>query len=335
MTTKVTFMVHCDTCFGESVKLVGNHSSIGDWDPASGIPLATDDVLYPIWVSAPVELPRDGYIEYKYVKYGEHHTRWEEGFEGNRSLQVPTDTSSLEAHLASFVVVNDDKFDAIPIRARHPEMITYDAKRKLGAFVGRWGIMKERSDAIGPLLEIMGLDWFVRNAIDNAESLTDTVRVVGSTLVSKLSTAVGTHREEIYTNGDPQEIEEMGKATVYQAKSRVEDILPPKALLPVASHHRPEVVVTTTHPHTMSRDADEVGSRASTCVGGGLLEFPYNFRVVTTKQCSMKGTVVETRQLCEEEKGPVMHINLKFTRLGDKEPELELDRYWERLHDND
>ncbi|CEM01692.1 unnamed protein product [Vitrella brassicaformis CCMP3155] len=96
-TRRVVFEVVCESTWKEGVKVVGSIPALGDWQVRDGLSLKTDTDLYPLWVSAPVEIPVGEKVEYKYVKCAgptsDLTITWErekEG-EGNRCITLPAD----------------------------------------------------------------------------------------------------------------------------------------------------------------------------------------------------------------------------------------------------
>ena len=86
-TCRVVFQFSSQTIFGEKVRIVGNHPSLGNWDPWLGMQLTTDGNSYPLWIApTPVSLPLSCEIEYKYVYTSEQSAyRWE-ALKENRKL---------------------------------------------------------------------------------------------------------------------------------------------------------------------------------------------------------------------------------------------------------
>ena len=46
--------------------MVGSMPLLGHWDPLKAVDLFTSDKAYPVW-SIKIDLPRDRFIEYKYL----------------------------------------------------------------------------------------------------------------------------------------------------------------------------------------------------------------------------------------------------------------------------
>jgi len=91
---KITITLGCvHTDPKEKVLVVGSHDTLGLWDPAVGLPLATDEQTNPMW-TASMRLPlgNSAPVEYKYVRdcsaSGGGYV-WEEG--ENRILAIPPD----------------------------------------------------------------------------------------------------------------------------------------------------------------------------------------------------------------------------------------------------
>ena len=76
-TVAETFNENKTTVLGQNVYLVGSLPALGNWAPASAIPLSSAG--YPVW-SGTVSLPSDTAFEYKYiVKDGSGNVTWESG----------------------------------------------------------------------------------------------------------------------------------------------------------------------------------------------------------------------------------------------------------------
>eukprot|EP00002_Diphylleia_rotans_P016525 TRINITY_DN3217_c0_g1_i3.p1 TRINITY_DN3217_c0_g1~~TRINITY_DN3217_c0_g1_i3.p1 ORF type:complete len:930 (-),score=208.84 TRINITY_DN3217_c0_g1_i3:490-3279(-) len=100
----VTFQVEANTKFGQTVKVVGDISTLGAWQTANAVPLHTNEKIYPLW-TATVSLPLSSIVEYKYIRVGPNEPiSWEET-PTNRRLTV--DAPSLEIH--------DGEFGTIPM----------------------------------------------------------------------------------------------------------------------------------------------------------------------------------------------------------------------------
>lgn len=85
---KIIFKYKAHTSPGEQVIVVGENASLGFWDPKQGASLSTDSGSFPIWSSAaPINLPLDSVIEYKYVIVSQDTVKWE-SLPGNRKVTV-------------------------------------------------------------------------------------------------------------------------------------------------------------------------------------------------------------------------------------------------------
>ena len=85
VTAAVSFGVGATTWWGQNVRVVGDVAALGNWSPASGVPLSA--ATYPTW-RASVTLPAGTVVHYKYVKVdGNGSVVWESG--SNRSVTVP------------------------------------------------------------------------------------------------------------------------------------------------------------------------------------------------------------------------------------------------------
>lgn len=67
------------TFFSEKVVLVGNISSLGNWDPKNGLDLITTPEKYPKWfLQAPLKVLKNTILEFKFVVVKNSFvTRWE------------------------------------------------------------------------------------------------------------------------------------------------------------------------------------------------------------------------------------------------------------------
>lgn len=64
--SRVTFVLRCETEFGQRVRVIGNDSRLGGWDPRRGVELTTSAGAWPSW-RVSVDLPAGRKVEYKYV----------------------------------------------------------------------------------------------------------------------------------------------------------------------------------------------------------------------------------------------------------------------------
>mmetsp|Transcript_19461 Transcript_19461/g.35279 ORF Transcript_19461/g.35279 Transcript_19461/m.35279 type:complete len:282 (-) Transcript_19461:75-920(-) len=91
----LTFHVTCETNFGETVLIVGNHPSLGNWDPHfSELFLTTDPEFYPTW-SGQAKLSAGLHLEYKVVVLNGKSISWESG--DNRTLLVVSNSMVVSA----------------------------------------------------------------------------------------------------------------------------------------------------------------------------------------------------------------------------------------------
>ncbi len=84
--TVVFQIVNGTTEWGDRSVVVGNHPSLGNWNPFEGVDAQTEDI-FPIW-AAHATVPAGTRLEYKFAtikRWGE--VRWEGG--GNRVVDVP------------------------------------------------------------------------------------------------------------------------------------------------------------------------------------------------------------------------------------------------------
>ena len=73
------------TVLGENVFIVGNTAALGNWNPASAVPLSS--ATYPVW-QATVSLPASTSVQYKYLKKNGDQVVWES--DPNRTRTTPS-----------------------------------------------------------------------------------------------------------------------------------------------------------------------------------------------------------------------------------------------------
>jgi alpha-amylase len=84
--TGAAFGVDATTSYGQNIFVTGNHASLGNWSPATAVPLSS--AAYPVW-RATVSLPAGTTFEYKYLrKNTDGSVTWESG--SNRTATVPS-----------------------------------------------------------------------------------------------------------------------------------------------------------------------------------------------------------------------------------------------------
>jgi len=81
--TTLRFVAQAPTELGEIVHVVGNHASLGDWQPERGLALNASE--YPSW-AARVDLEPGTQIEYKYVRKNRDGSFTWEAIDANREL---------------------------------------------------------------------------------------------------------------------------------------------------------------------------------------------------------------------------------------------------------
>merc|ERR1719282_123797 len=71
--TRIYFhAVYSEVQYGETVRVVGNHPAIGAWNPDKGLPLITNDEIFPCWISTdPIVVELHARLEYKYIVVGD------------------------------------------------------------------------------------------------------------------------------------------------------------------------------------------------------------------------------------------------------------------------
>lgn len=94
--TNVTVTFQCDngqTSFGQSVYVVGEHTSLGGWNPANAVKM--DPINYPSWIAS-LQLPSDTQIEWKCLKRSESNENesieWQSGNNNRLNTSQDTDT---------------------------------------------------------------------------------------------------------------------------------------------------------------------------------------------------------------------------------------------------
>lgn len=95
----VAFHELVETRWGETVKLVGNVGSLGDWDVDNALVMDPSDysVQYPVW-KAEADLPWGEVIEYKFVKVDSRGgVTWEQ--DPNHTLVIPEAPCPVETAL--------------------------------------------------------------------------------------------------------------------------------------------------------------------------------------------------------------------------------------------
>ncbi|KAK3343986.1 glucan 1, 4-alpha-glucosidase [Lasiosphaeria hispida] len=86
----VTFTERASTSWGQTIKLVGNHPTLGNWNPSNGVALSAAGYTSsnPVWAIS-VVLPVGTSLQYKYVNVAaDGSAKWES--DPNRSLTVPS-----------------------------------------------------------------------------------------------------------------------------------------------------------------------------------------------------------------------------------------------------
>ncbi|CAK61494.1 unnamed protein product (macronuclear) [Paramecium tetraurelia] len=87
MSAQVLFRVKCSTEFSQMVRIVGNSSQLGNWNPQLGFKLMTNNEMYPIWYSDfALEVELDQLVEFKLIITDGLNSFWECG--ENRCLQI-------------------------------------------------------------------------------------------------------------------------------------------------------------------------------------------------------------------------------------------------------
>ncbi|CAD8063231.1 unnamed protein product [Paramecium primaurelia] len=87
MSAQVLFRVKCSTEFSQMVRIVGNSSQLGNWNPQQGFKLITNNEMYPIWYSDfALEVELNQLVEFKLIITDGFNSFWECG--ENRYLQI-------------------------------------------------------------------------------------------------------------------------------------------------------------------------------------------------------------------------------------------------------
>lgn len=82
----MTFRVHnANTSFGEKLYVVGNHPSIGSWNPDNALPMYTYD--YPSWTASSEDIPSGTALEFKFIKKNGGSVVWESNIQ-NRTTTL-------------------------------------------------------------------------------------------------------------------------------------------------------------------------------------------------------------------------------------------------------
>ncbi|KAL5612956.1 hypothetical protein BROUX41_003966 [Berkeleyomyces rouxiae] len=92
---KLIFNELATTYFGENIKVVGNTSDFGSWDPASGLALSASSYTdsNPLW-SLTTSIPKGSGLEFKFIRVGsDGGITWENG--NNKVLSAGASTSTV------------------------------------------------------------------------------------------------------------------------------------------------------------------------------------------------------------------------------------------------
>jgi trehalose 6-phosphate synthase/phosphatase len=142
--TRIYFHASHDSVqYGETVRVVGNHPSLGAWDPKNGVRLKTFEDVFPCWVSEePVSVELHAEIEYKYVVVGEDGTlrAWED-YSGNRKfvasgLEMTIEDDEGQYRTMKGTLGSQDELDEVHAssKTRAPTVNKMDKEQRL-AFV--------------------------------------------------------------------------------------------------------------------------------------------------------------------------------------------------------
>jgi len=124
MTPAVRFIVRADfTIPGQHIVLTGGSPVVGDWVLTAGPPLCTDQSIFPIWTTEPVDL--DGValpLTYKYVVAPEVHdgvggVSWEVDDTATVRTLTVEDVAAVQATTGGDVIVVDDGWFGVLPRA--------------------------------------------------------------------------------------------------------------------------------------------------------------------------------------------------------------------------
>lgn len=141
--TRVYFhVVNRDVRFGETVRVVGSHPSLGNWDHSRGMVLHTNEDIFPVWISGdPAFVELHSEVSYKYVVCNSDGSikAWEA--EANRSFVANGEDMTIEDDEGLYrqlVSQKDDEGDEtdeqVDLRGISPTMTKHGADQKL-AFV--------------------------------------------------------------------------------------------------------------------------------------------------------------------------------------------------------
>ncbi|CAE8675446.1 unnamed protein product, partial [Polarella glacialis] len=141
--TKVYFhMSYSDVLFGETVRVVGNHPSLGSWDTTKGIVLQTNEDIFPVWVSRdPAFVALHSKVEYKYVvchSDGQHKAREENRtfVASGTEMTIEDDNGLYREKMGTVEEEQNDRKEGedFALKVRSPMVRQMDKEQKL-AFV--------------------------------------------------------------------------------------------------------------------------------------------------------------------------------------------------------
>lgn len=134
--TRVYFHVeNSNVQFGETVRVVGNHPSLGSWDAQKGIVLQTNEDIFPVWISGdPAFIDLHDKVEYKYVvSHGDGRHTWE-ALQDNRVFVASGPEMTIEDDDGLYrqkLGVEEDTDDAIEAEEFHMK-VRSPVVRKMG-----------------------------------------------------------------------------------------------------------------------------------------------------------------------------------------------------------
>jgi len=80
----MTFRVHgASTSFGENLYVIGNHPSLGDWNPDNALPMYTYE--YPSWTASVEDISSGTNLEFKFIKKNGNTVTWESNIQNRTS----------------------------------------------------------------------------------------------------------------------------------------------------------------------------------------------------------------------------------------------------------
>ena len=116
-TSYVVFKVKCETCWGDTVRVVGSTIALGCWDPSRGLVLRTDEDTYPYWTCSAQTIGAEDQ-EYKLVilRAPDSRVEWEPLAE-NRRLELGRLKKRVKVHASWGDASSDVRTGELPASA--------------------------------------------------------------------------------------------------------------------------------------------------------------------------------------------------------------------------